>query len=204
MRITALSVGELSENCFIIEFGGDKAAVVDPGAEGEAIASRIDAMGVRLTDILLTHGHFDHTGAVQFLRERYGAKVYIGRQDECMLSDIRKSGAFLAPFIPFNPTAADVLLEEGQEIFLGDEKLTVMATPGHSSGSVCYVGDGIMFTGDTVFKGSVGRTDLYSGDASQQRSSIKRLNELEGDYRLYCGHGEESTLSREKECNPYF
>lgn len=203
MKVTRITVGELAENCFIIEFGDKRAAAVDPGAEGEVIASRIDEMGVRLTAILLTHGHFDHMGAVQYLKERYGALVYISREDECMLSDGRKSGAVLAPFIPFVPTSADVLLEDGQEVSLGAEKLKVLATPGHSRGSVCYVGEGIIFAGDTIFRGSLGRTDLYSGDMGEQAQSLKRLKALEGNFVLYCGHGEDSSLEYEIGHNPY-
>lgn len=204
MKVTKIIVGELEENCFIIEYGDKKAAAVDPGAEGEAVASRLDEAGLKLTHILLTHGHFDHIGAVSLLKERYKALVCISREDECMLSDREKSGAVLAPFIPFVPTCADMLLEDGREIALGAEKLTVMATPGHSRGSVCYVGDGFMFVGDTVFRGSVGRTDLYSGDKKKQDESLKKLMAIKGDYVLYCGHGEDTDLKHEIEHNPYF
>lgn len=204
MNVTKLTVGELAENCYIIRYGEKQAAVVDPGAEGkEIIAPRLDEMGLTPAMILLTHGHFDHIGAVQFLKERYKAAVYISRQDECMLSDREKSGAMLAPFIPFTPTTADVLLEDGQEISLGAEKLKVMAAPGHSAGSICYVGDGIMFVGDTVFKGSVGRTDLYSGNKIMQSESFKKLKDLKEDYILYCGHGEDSSLKYEIQHNPF-
>lgn len=204
MKITKLTVGELAENCFILEFGDKEAAVIDPGAEGEVIASRLDEMGLKLTLILLTHGHFDHIGAAQYLKERYKASVCISREDECMLSDREKSGAVLAPFIPFVPTSADMLLEDGQEISLGSDKLKVMATPGHTDGSVCYVGDGVMFVGDTVFRGSVGRTDLYSGSMKKQDESLRKLKSLKEEYVLCCGHGEDSSLKYESEHNPYF
>ena len=204
MKIMKFTVGELSTNCYILEYGDKKAAVIDPGAEGEFIASKIDELGAKLTMILLTHGHFDHMGAAQFLKERYGALVYIGREDECMLSDGEKSSAALAPFITFEPTAADVLLEDGQEIELGKDTFKVMATPGHSEGSVCYVGDGVIFVGDTVFRGSVGRTDLFSGDMKKQDESLKKLKELNDEYVLCCGHGEDSSLKYEIEHNPYF
>ena len=204
MKIMKFTVGELSTNCYILEYGDKKAAVIDPGAEGEFIASKIDELGAKLTMILLTHGHFDHMGAVQYLKERYGALVYISREDECMLSDGEKSGAAIAPFITFVPTSADVLLEDGQEIVLGKDTLKVMATPGHSEGSVCYVGDGVIFVGDTVFRGSVGRTDLFSGDMKKQDESLKRLKELKDEYVLCCGHGEDTSLKYEIEHNPYF
>ena len=121
-----------------------------------------------------------------------------------MLSDGEKSGAAIAPFITFVPTSADVLLEDGQEIVLGKDTLKVMATPGHSEGSVCYVGDGVVFVGDTVFRGSVGRTDLFSGDMKKQDESLKRLKELKDEYVLCCGHGEDTSLKYEIEHNPYF
>lgn len=204
MKITKLIVGELAENCFILEFGEREAAAIDPGAEGELIASRLEEMGLKLKLILLTHGHFDHIGAVQYLKERYKASVCISREDECMLSDREKSGAALAPFIPFVPTSADILLEDGQEISLGSDTLKVMATPGHTDGSICYVGDGVIFVGDTVFRGSVGRTDLYSGSMKKQDESLKKLKALKEEYVLCCGHGEDSSLKYETEHNPYF
>lgn len=204
LSVVKLTVGALSENCYILDLGKGKGAVVDPGDEGERIASRLEEMGLKLTAILLTHGHFDHIGAVDYLKKRYGASVYIGKDDEIMLGDKEKSGARIAPFVSFNPTSADVLLEEDSEIELGGVKLKVMATPGHSKGSVCFIGDGVIFAGDTVFKGSVGRTDLYSGNMREQGESIRRLKGIEGNYKLYCGHGEDSTLDFEKSYNPYF
>lgn len=201
MKVTKLIVGELEENCYIIEFGDKEAAVVDPGAEGEVIASRLDEMGLKLTVILLTHGHFDHIGAVQFLKERYKALVYISREDKCMLSDKEKSRAVIAPHTSFVPASADMLLADGQELSFGTEKLKVMATPGHTDGSVCYVGDGVMFVGDTVFRGSVGNINLDSGG---MKESLIKLKSLKEDYILYCGHGEDSSLKYEVEHNPYF
>lgn len=201
MKVTKLVVGELEENCYIIEFDDKEAAVIDPGAEGEVIASRLDETGLKLTAILLTHGHFDHIGAVRLLKERYNALVYISREDECMLSDKEKSRAVKAPHIPFAPVSADVLLEDGQELSFGSEKLKVMTSPGHTDGSVCFVGDGVIFVGDTVFKGSVGNIDLDSGG---MKDSLKKLKSLKEDYILYCGHGEDSSLKYETEHNPYF
>lgn len=201
MKITKLTVGELEENCYILEYNDKEAAVIDPGAEGEAIAARLDGSGLKLTHILLTHGHFDHIGAVQYLKERYGASVYISHEDECMLADREKSRAAKFPSYEFVPTSADVLLEDGQEIALGTEKLKVVATPGHTEGSVCFVGEGVIFAGDTVFKGSVGCIDL---ELRGMGDSLKKLKALDEDYILYCGHGEDTSLKHEKENNTYF
>lgn len=204
MKVTKLTVGELEENCFIITAPDSTAIVIDPGAEGEVIAAEIESRGLSLRKILLTHGHFDHIGAAAWLKERYGAQVYVSRPDEVMLSDREKSGALIAPYIPFHPVEADGRVRDGDTICEGSMRIKVMETPGHSAGSVCYIVNGCIFVGDTVFRGSVGRTDLYSGDPRQLSESLKKLASLDEDYKLYCGHGADTTLEAEKKFNPFF
>lgn len=203
MNIIKLTLGEIQENCYIVEAPSKTALVIDPGAEGEIVESELERNGLALRKILLTHGHFDHMGAAAYLKEKTAAQVYIGRQDEDMLSDTQKSGAYLAPHIHFHAVEADARVGDGDEISQGSMKIKVFATPGHSAGSVCYIIEDCIFAGDTVFKGSVGRTDLYSGDAGQQWKILKKLSGLKGDYKLYCGHGEDTTLDEEKKSNPY-
>lgn len=204
MKIIKLTLGLIAENCYILKYSETKAAIIDPGDEGETIARELEKQGLTPTHILLTHGHFDHIGAAAFLKEKYNIPLYISEKDSAMLTDREKSGANIAPFVKYNPVKADGFLKEGDEIALGDFSLKVMETPGHSEGSICFVGDDFIFTGDTVFKNSVGRTDLYSGNAGKLRETLKRIASLQGDYRLYCGHGEDSTLEAEKNYNPFF
>ena len=153
--------------------------------------------------ILLTHGHFDHTGAVADLKEQTGAKVYIHSKDECMLDDTIKNVAYLCPGYSYKPFTADVLVSDGDIIRLDEIEFSVMHTPGHTAGSVVYFADNCMFAGDTIFEGSAGRTDFYSGDYIAQRNSLARLAALREDYIIYPGHGGSTTLKQEKKFNPY-
>lgn len=203
MDVIKLTVGEMEENCYIITGPGDTAIVIDPGAAAELIAGELDSRKLSLRKILLTHGHFDHIGAAQWLREHYYAPVYIGGEDEEMLSDRKKSGADMLPYAPFHPVEADARLKDGDVICEGSMKIKVISTPGHSKGSVCYMVEDCIFTGDTLFKGSVGRTDLYGGDPKTLAESLKKLMGLQEEYRLFCGHGEDTTLSEEKRSNPF-
>ena len=203
MDIIKLTVGEMEENCYIITGPGDTAIVIGPGAAAELIAGELDSRKLSLRKILLTHGHFDHIGAAQWLREHYYAPVYVGGEDEEMLSDRKKSGADMLPYAPFHPVEADARLKDGDIICEGSMKIKVISTPGHSKGSVCYMVEDCIFTGDTLFKGSVGRTDLYGGDPKTLAESLKKLTDLQEEYRLFCGHGEDTTLSEEKRSNPF-
>lgn len=204
MEIIKLTLGMLAVNCYILKYSEDKVAIIDPGDEGETIVRELEKQGLTPTQILLTHGHFDHTGAAAFLKEKYNIPLYIGEKDSAMLTDREKSGAYLAPFVKFNPVKADGFLKEDDEIALGEFSLKVIETPGHSEGSICFMGEDFIITGDTVFQGSVGRTDLFSGSGKNLAESVKRLAALEKDYRLYCGHGDDTTLEAEKSSNPFF
>lgn len=204
MEVTKITVGPISENCFIVKVGEGKAVVIDPGAEGEKIALWLKEHSLTPEKILLTHGHFDHIGAAAFLKEKYNISLYVSEEDECMLNDREKSAAVMAPFMEFTPVAADRTFKDGEEIDLGEVKAKVLATPGHTKGSVCFIIGDCIFAGDTVFRGSAGRTDLFSGDFREQEQSIVKLSKLKGKFKLYCGHGADSTLEEEKHFNPYF
>lgn len=193
----------IDENCYILDGGDGKAAVIDPGSFPEIIEKELEKHGLIPEKILLTHGHFDHWSAAEQLRKKYGAKVYINQNDECMLSDRAKSGALLAPSFEYIPTECGGYLKEGDVIRQGTLEFKVIETPGHSKGSVCFITGGCIFTGDTLFCGSAGRTDLYGGDRRELENSLKRLGELEGDYLLYCGHGDDTSLNEERRSNPF-
>ena len=203
MNIIKLTLGELAANCFIVEAPEQTAIVIDPGAEAEVIAAELESRGLTLRKILLTHGHFDHTGAAKELKDRYNAQVYISAQDEELLPDREKSVAVFLPQAPFHPAEPDARVKDGDVISQGSMKITVMATPGHTAGSVCFIIGDCIFTGDTLFCQSVGRTDLYSGDRRQQAESLKKLAALDKNYRLFCGHGEDTDLDTERKTNPF-
>ena len=203
MNVIKLTLGELASNCYILEAPEKTAIVIDPGAEAEVIIAELESRGLTLSKILLTHGHFDHTGAAAELKARYNAPVYISAADEELLDDKVKSVAYVLPEFPFRPVKADVRIREGDVITQGSMEISVIETPGHTAGSVCFIIDDCMFTGDTLFHGTVGRTDHFSGDTGAELQSVKRLAALDKNYRLYCGHGSDTDLDTERKTNPF-
>ena len=153
--------------------------------------------------ILLTHGHFDHIGYAQALKEQTNAKLAISKADELLLSDnnLNLSMAFFGTGVP--KTVADITLEDNDTLMLGDSRVTFISTPGHTKGSGCYIIDNNIFTGDTLMRLSMGRTDFPIGSDDDMKTSLKRLAALQENYNVYPGHGDYSTLNYEKGCNPY-
>jgi len=206
MKIIRLVLGAFATNTYIIISGG-QAFVIDPAAEAEKILAVIAENEACLVAVLLTHGHFDHTSAAQELRLSTSAKIYIHENDAPMLNDLKKS---FASFIPkmFKPCKADVFLKDGDVINIGGEseesmQMQVVTVPGHSAGSIMYILDDVIFTGDTLFAGSVGRIDGWGGDGNAQAQSLEKIKAMTGNYRIFPGHGDETTLEIEKQTNPY-
>ena len=179
-------------------------AVVDPSLPEQKLMDKLNGKNVKY--VLLTHGHFDHTCGAKMVKENTGAKVVIHSEDEEMLHDISKN-EFEINCIgsDFPEVDADILTEDGTELTLGNTKITVMHTPGHSMGGVCYLfkEDKVMFSGDTLFRLTAGRTDLYGGNGRQELRSLAKIGELEGDYKVYPGHEADTTLDYERENNRY-
>lgn len=202
MNVISLVLGPLHTNCYVIYGKDNKATVIDPAFFADRIMSVLEQKGLTLDKILLTHAHFDHIMAAEELRE-HGAELYIHCEDEEMLNDsqLNCSLEFLGREQTFKK--AEHLLKDGDLINIADEKLTVMHTPGHTKGSVCYISDECIFSGDTLFCSSVGRTDLYGGSYDTLMCSLKRLKSLEKDYIILPGHGEQTTLEKEKNDNIY-
>ncbi len=203
MKVTYFSVGRLGTNCYIAYADDGQAVVIDPGDDAQRILDAVKAKNLTVSSVLLTHAHFDHMMAAGVICATTGAALCIGANDAAMLGDARKN--LSAMVFPERAAAlnADRLLREGDSVAVGEEMLTVMESPGHTPGGVCYMGDGVLFSGDTLFAGSIGRTDLPGGDTPALRRSLSRLAAMEGDYTVYPGHGETTTLAYEKRANPY-
>ena len=178
-------------------------AVVDPSLSEDALIEKLKDKNVKY--VLITHGHFDHTGGTNLVKEKTGAKVVVHREDEEMLLDSSKN-EFRANYgYDMPPIIADILVEDGTELMLGNAKIKVMHTPGHTKGGVCYIfeDDRIIFSGDTLFRLTAGRTDLYGGNARTELMSLAKIGELEGDYKVYPGHDNSTTLDFERQYNRY-
>jgi len=197
MKIIRLVLGSFETNTYIVADKGE-AVIIDPASNSEKIKETLEQNNLTLTKILLTHGHYDHTAACAELE----APVSVHWKDAPMLSDPDKSFARLIRQ-RYKPCEAARFLNDGDYVEIGAEKLYVMHTPGHSGGSVMFIGEGVIFSGDTLFAGSVGRTDGWSGSFAEQRESMAKIRAMDGEYRILPGHGEETTLSREKDLNPY-
>lgn len=201
-KIMKLVVGELQENCFILFDENKDAFVVDPGGSSENIIEAIDKNELNIKYILLTHGHFDHVGAVAALVKKYKAPVYMSKDDRAFLESPKEVRA--SSFgMQIEAADVDVFVKEGDEIPFSEGTIKVIETPGHTLGSVCYLFENYLFAGDTLFNGSIGRTDFPESDHSLMIESLKKLKKLDDDIYVLSGHGPESQISYEKMTNPY-
>lgn len=201
-KIMKLVVGELQENCFILFDENKDAFVVDPGGSSENIIEAIDKNELNIKYILLTHGHFDHVGAVAALVKKYKAPVYMSKDDGAFLESPKEVRA--SSFgMQIESADVDVFVKEGDEIPFSEGTIKVIETPGHTLGSVCYLFENYLFAGDTLFNGSIGRTDFPESDHSLMIESLKKLKKLDDEIYVLSGHGPESQISYEKMTNPY-
>lgn len=197
MKIQTLQVGPIGTNCYILcDPAAAVCAVIDPGEEASRVAAAVKESGCTPCAILLTHGHYDHTGAVAALREQWpDIPVYLSRLDQA------GDNPYLRELFP--PIAGAVDYGEGDTIAVGTLTVEVLSTPGHSEGSVTLRCGNALFCGDTLFAGSCGRTDFPGGSMKKILASLRRLGRLEGDLAVYPGHMEPSTLERERMWNSY-
>ncbi len=201
MNIITESQGQLGANCYMVSTD-DAALLIDVFALTDTVRKFIKDNAGKQMLILATHRHFDHVAGIYDARLLSGAAVAIGRQDRAGLESREESlsSTFSLPQTEFSP---DYLLEDGDVINLGSMAIRVMHTPGHTVGSVCYLLENVIFSGDTLFKQSVGRTDLPTGSREEQLRSLEKLFSLNGDYTVYPGHDAPTTLSYERSYNPY-
>lgn len=205
MIIKTLSLGVNTTNCYIlIDEKTNKAVVIDPADNVNAILSALDNAEAHLEMILLTHGHYDHIQALDDLRLATNAPAGIHLEDEEMLYDAKKSHQlyYNGNTKPYNKI--DFTFEEGQHFAVGNSPITVMHTPGHSKGSSCFIGNGFIISGDTLFAGSMGRYDLHGGNFTQIMASLTRLQGIDGNPNVYPGHGPATCMDDERRYNPYF
>ena len=201
MEIKVLPLGNLQANCYLIS-SENAAVVIDPGFESEIVTNFLKDNFDKDRIILLTHAHFDHIGGAFNLRESTNTKIAIGLQDNPALSN--SSYSLTAMFgTKLTPFSADLLLNDGQIISIGDLEFKVIHTPGHTVGGVCYLLQDVLFSGDTLFDGSIGRTDFPGGDFSVLEQSVKKLYALKDETLVLSGHGGQTTIEREKYYNPF-
>ena len=205
MYFRQITSGSLGEHIYILGADGTKDVVaIDPGEAKPSLAA-LERDSLNCVAVLLTHGHFDHIGGVRALKDAYGATVYIHEADAGMLKSNRMSLAVLTGEL-VKPVEADVLLYGGETLALAGLKLDVIHTPGHTKGGVCFAlkSDRKLFVGDTLFLEGSGRTDFPGGSEKELYHSIAdKLFPHEGDFDVYCGHEEDTTLEHERNNNPF-
>lgn len=205
MKIKKFEVGPLFVNCYVL-YDEDKkeAAIIDPGDEPDLILDFVKEEGLSVKYILCTHGHFDHIGAVREIKDETGAKIMLHEKD---IEIYRNSPEVALQFfgIEIEPQPEpDELIQDGKTIKIGKEDLKFIHTPGHSPGSVSIYIDGYLFTGDTLFAGSVGRTDLSGGSMQDLLNSLKKIASLPEETVVFPGHGPKTKISIERKTNPYY
>lgn len=204
MDIRSFVVGPIDVNCYIVQDTETKQGmVVDPGGDGESLWKYIQSEGIKIQVIVNTHGHGDHIGAVDFLRQKTGAPFMLHADDAQMVLDAKQN---LSAYMGFAVTTkpADALLSDGQVLSVGGLQFKVLHTPGHSPGGVCLLGEGVLFSGDSLFAESVGRCDFPGASAQQLLASLKeKLLNLPKDTKVYPGHGPATSIGWEKMHNPY-
>ncbi len=208
MTVKRIPLGPVEANCYVVcdEKSGD-GAVIDAGGFDEALLDEIKNAGIKnLKYILCTHGHFDHISGMPELKKRFPlAQITVSLEDAPLLSDSKKNLAeYFGVYAPH--FFADKTVVDGDELFLGNKKLRVLFTPGHSKGSVCYICDEeeLVFSGDTLFKLTVGRTDLWGGDSIELSKSLEKLMTLPDSYTVYTGHNISTTIGSERVRNRFF
>lgn len=204
LTITRIAVGPFETNCYVAGLRDGNALVIDPGDDAGNIVNVVENRRLHVAAFLITHGHVDHINALEALWSRFRAPVAMPGAD---LERAFSAANQMPPYypVPRRPKVIDLILNGGEFVNEGGFSFRVIATPGHSPGSVCFLfpEENILFSGDTLFQGSVGRTDLPGGNMNQLARSLCILAELPPETRVYAGHGPETTIGREIASNPF-
>lgn len=201
MTIQTFEMGSIGTNCYVVSDDKGNCAIVDCDGNTTALFNYIAQNNLKPSHILLTHGHFDHIGAVEEVKEKYGCVVCACDKEIPLLSDPSLNASNMSPrALSISP---DVTVKEGDTIEVGDLKFKVIETPGHTLGSVCFIIENAILSGDTLFLGSCGRVDFPTGDPKAMMASLQRLKNLQGDYVVYPGHGPATSLDYERRTNPF-
>ena len=198
MYIETFIVGMLPTNCYVVNCSETKEAIIiDPGlsvnVEAQQIFDYIDKEGLEVKFIVNTHGHYDHIDGDRVMQERYAVPVCIHERDAYFLERLGK----------YNATATDVMLKDGDSVMFGKVCLKVMHTPGHTMGCICLIGKKVMFSGDTLFAESIGRTDFVESSPRDMETTLQKLAKLPDELIVYPGHDEITLMSKEKQMNPF-
>lgn len=202
MEVVKIVNGKLSENAYLVYDENRIGLIIDPGEQPEKIINEVNARGIDVTHIFLTHGHFDHISCTDEIKKKFNAKVCIYEDDAICLGDpdYNLSGRFTDEL---RLSAADIILKDGDELKVGSMDIKVLHTPGHSKGSCSYIIDNYIFSGDTLFLMSVGRVDLIGGSESDIKDSLNKLKAFPNDYIVCPGHGQNTSIGFEKKNNDY-
>ncbi|HVT39542.1 MAG TPA: MBL fold metallo-hydrolase [Gemmatimonadaceae bacterium] len=204
MKVTAITVGPFEENCYLIvdDSGSGNAVLVDPGDEGKRILREVDRAGARIGAIWLTHAHLDHIGGIASVRDVWDAPIHLHPLDRPLYD----AGALQAAHygLPFEePPPPDRTLSDGDTLSVGTLRFSVMHVPGHAPGHVAFYGEGVVFGGDCLFAGSIGRSDLPFSNSADLSASLDRLISLPPETLVHSGHGPSTTIGAEIRSNPF-
>ncbi len=203
MQIETVPVGQLDTNCYLVfDEESREAMVIDPGDEPDRIRAIIDARKLQPIYIVFTHAHYDHVCAVRELKDRYQAKIVM-HEAEARTYDETKKRCMAWGYEATDFPRPDLIVKEDDSLQVGKACFRIIHTPGHTPGGICIYGEDLLFAGDTLFRGSVGRTDLPGGSTSDLLRSLVKLARLEPSTRVFCGHDEETTIGAEIRSNPF-
>ena len=203
MKIEMVKVGFIETNCYVVtdeEMG--EIFIVDPGFEANKILKQINNK-YKVKYILLTHAHYDHIGAVNAIKEKTGALVVCSKIASKTLNDPQTNLSFKHLFTNLTKINTDILIDDGASLTFGNDKITAMYTPGHTTADCSYFYKNNIFSGDFIFKKTIGRVDFFNSNYELMLKSLKKLSLIDGDYNIYPGHDENTTLSFELKNNPY-
>lgn len=205
MIIKTLPVGVLMTNSYLVADEDTKEGfIIDPGAQGEYLCGVIEKEGIKLLGILLTHAHFDHVGGIEKIIDKYNVPVYVNEGEVNVCEKGVEVFGDISGYPLYGPLSkVDYLISEGDVIKMGSYNIKVIETPGHTPGGVCFLIDKNLFAGDTVFQGSIGRTDFYAGSYKDLENSVKnKVLPLDADIQIFPGHGPSTTVAYERRNNP--